>query len=151
MASTGKFDRCQLGHWEQLERIEKLHQQIQVAVRERLGQHASAKDVESENHDRKVKDELLVSCLHHLQDPNNEDTIKETHSHLLFAAQRDPVVAAVIRDCGFRAVTKFNRGFKTADACELTLLYASPFQSLANDCLRTGPFFRVDGATPMLW
>lgn len=134
---NGKFDRCQLGQYEQLDKIEKLSAEIQKAVRERVGKQAIKPVDKPVELPPQHVEELVAACMKFLEMPESEEVMRNAQGHMLFAAQTEPVIGCILRKAGFKAITKCTVGFDTAQACERVVFAFGPVHALTLDCLRT--------------
>lgn len=134
-ATRGKFDRCQLGHWNQMNVMKNVTTKIQEAVQEMddtpAVQHApDAGPIEIA--------QALGCCKEVLMDPDPDDAlVAKAKLSLLQAAKHEPCIGAILRHGGYKPTTKFPETFNTVQACKLTYLHGSDFVDLLLESLRT--------------
>lgn len=133
LASNGKFNRCQLGHYAELQADDHLQAEIKRSVKRK----AIIAQQRVEEHPIISKPELCEQCLAVLAKPG-EDNLQEKLFHsLLQAAKRDTTICGLIRRCGFNALHKFTK-FRVTEAAQLILLHCSTFLSDMDKGLRQG-------------
>ena len=139
-AHSGKFNRCQLGHFEQLHQTAKLKALVVEVAQKRcqepdVSQLALTGADSAETSDVSL-DPLLVVCTAVLKQPGNEDLEKEAQSKLFHAGLHNQMVATILLNLGYTPRSKFPEIFDTRKACELAYLCLSDFLSRAFPALR---------------
>eukprot|EP00435_Cladocopium_sp_Y103_P068959 s810_g32.t1 len=132
VAVSGKLDRCQLGHQEQVERLWHLNESIKELVM------SSRSTPTVSNADAFNKDELLAALAAFDQNHHSADLRTTFLSHLYKAAGCDPVINAIIRAKGYTSTLKFTADFPAREVAELVYLHLTDFFDKCADCLRQG-------------
>lgn len=131
MAASGKLNRCQLGHFEQLEREQHLQSEIKKAIKSRI-----QTGVLGECMAVTTKPDLSSKCLLWLQHQENATMLAEMKAILLQVAKCSPPIAGIIRHFGFRAQNKFGN-FNAVEAAHAIVLHESSFLADLESSLRT--------------
>ena len=148
VAESGKFDRCQLGHANQLSRLADLDKVISdcaAALTSPLCSSGVDQDQDKQN------GMVLTACQAVLEEPENQELRSEAMSGLLKRAKSDTSVAYIIRCLGFTTTKRFPADFDVVSACEKAFLLLSSFLKRAEECLKRGNIANVKECSMTAW
>ena len=134
VAVGGKMDRCQLGHTDQIARLEKLKDTIRDSVVATFAEalhpihHEGTTDV--------IKD-LFSAYISFGNDPESSILRDGLHQALFQYARCDDEIAGLIRCMGFTAIKKFPDDFDSLHPGTLALLMGTRFLAEASSAMRT--------------
>lgn len=136
-AARGKFDRCQLGHWDQVNVMKTVTSKMQQIVRDI--NDAPAPAVQDAPDEKPIAiAQALVCCRELLTDPDPDLVrVAAAKSSLLQAGKHDSCIATILKHGGYKTTTKFPDTFDTVQACRLVYLHSSDFVDLLMESLRT--------------
>lgn len=146
----GKFDRCQLGHAAQLQRIKELEEAIKAAVFESAGATETLGTMQARQQDTEVK-AAIESCRKVLQAAYPQEHREVALSSLLCVAKFDYRVAHIIRSLGYNTRQKFPPNFDFESACKKTFFLLSPFLQQVQASLKRGNNANIEAGSATAW
>ena len=130
MAQGGKWDRCQLGEWKQVQDLEQLDKTMDTMVSSST-QSTKLVDTIKEKH----QNDFIEKCLE-IATKTAELTIDDVGNMFMSAARCDSIVLTIMKHCGFRAMTCFSN-FDLDKAAYYIVVAMSPLLREAKDSMRT--------------
>ena len=146
----GKFDRCQLGHAAQLQRIKDLEEAIKAAVFESTGKTETVETMQAHRQDTEIK-AVIESCLKVLGAAHPQEYREVAISSLLCVAKFDYRVAHIIRLSGYNTRHKFPPNFDLESACRKTFFLLSPFLQHLQASLKRGNNANIEAGSTTAW
>ena len=137
---SGKLDRCQLGHSDQLNQVQALQQTISNVVRD-MGIQVNQKNlcIADEPADPSLCSSVLLALCRHIskQAQLTDEIITEAKTRLLEVALVNPVVGAILTQHGYTSKSKYPEQFDFHRVCELTYCSLTGLLEELLEALRT--------------
>eukprot|EP00438_Fugacium_kawagutii_P013434 Skav230505 [mRNA] locus=scaffold2083:167902:171745:- [translate_table: standard] len=151
VATSGKFDRCSLGHSSQMDRENKLEESIRAGIMRAVieGDHVQATNVGKDS----LAEDLAAQCKNVLtQNPfaSESDEVQNVQALFLQVGRFNSVVAGLMKHCGYSSISKFQK-CDTWKLCRMVFMHFTSFCDEASGILKKGLRSAVESGSMDKW
>lgn len=129
--------------------MEKIKEKVRASAQEQVHTNGEPK-VQKEQRRQNVQ-HLLLSCINVFREPEHPEFASSARQRMLQMAKMNATIAHIIRNGGFKTISKFPADFDTLEACKQCYLHLSPFIENAQSALKKGNAQNIAEGSDEAW